>query len=200
MVSEMTGSYNLLLPTLWCCSLSFLLSDEQSIYSSQVAGRSLSPAHQAEFVRGMLTGLSVSQFVKLDEPLATLRPGDSLETVRLRLSSNPHAVLPVTDDVGRLLGVVSLEEVFIALRMSDAPSLVLAADLLRSEIVPLAMNDSIDRAMELFAENDLLELPVVDDREQRRVVAIVSRANIAGNYLRRVQGTSMPNADGIGVA
>ena len=43
MVSEMTGSYNLLLPTLWVCSLSFLLSDEQSIYSSQIASRSRSP-------------------------------------------------------------------------------------------------------------------------------------------------------------
>lgn len=189
MVSEMTGSYNLLLPTLWVCAIAFLLSDEQSIYSSQVAGRSQSPAHQAEFVRGMLSGLSVSQFVKLNEPFASLQPNDHLDTVRTRLSSNPHAVLPVSDHVGRLLGVVSVEEVFVALRLSDSPTLVLAADLLRADIVPLALNDSIDHAMELFAENDLLELPVVNDREQLQVVGIVSRANIAGNYLRRVQGT-----------
>jgi CIC family chloride channel protein len=47
-VSEMTGNYNLLLPTLWVCVLAFLLSDEQSIYHSQVESRSLSPAHRAE--------------------------------------------------------------------------------------------------------------------------------------------------------
>ncbi len=50
-VSEMTGNYNLLLPTLWVCALAFLLSDEQSIYSSQVESRSRSPAHQGDYVR-----------------------------------------------------------------------------------------------------------------------------------------------------
>ena len=35
-VSEMTGGYHLLLPSLWVCSLAFMLSDRQSIYSSQV--------------------------------------------------------------------------------------------------------------------------------------------------------------------
>ncbi len=36
MVGELTGNYNLLLPTLWVCTLAFLLGDEQSIYSQQV--------------------------------------------------------------------------------------------------------------------------------------------------------------------
>ena len=41
-VSEMTGGYSLLLPSLWVCTLSYILSDKQSIYSSQVESRSLS--------------------------------------------------------------------------------------------------------------------------------------------------------------
>ena len=47
MVSEMTGNYNLLLPALWVCLLSFLLSDQQSIYSEQVVDRLASPVHGA---------------------------------------------------------------------------------------------------------------------------------------------------------
>lgn len=46
MVSEMTGNYNLLLPTLWVCALSFLLSDPHSIYSEQAPNLSLSPVHR----------------------------------------------------------------------------------------------------------------------------------------------------------
>jgi CIC family chloride channel protein len=38
-VSEMTGGYFLLLPSLWVCTIAFILSDEQSIYSSQKASR-----------------------------------------------------------------------------------------------------------------------------------------------------------------
>jgi CIC family chloride channel protein len=187
-VSEMTGGYSLLLPTLWVCSLAFLLSDEQSIYSSQVASRSKSPAHQAEFVRGMLEGLTIGEFRKLDDNFICLHPEDQLATVRERLSRDPHSVLPVTDSDGRLLGVVSLEEVFLSLQLAD-PMLVLAADLMRSDVIPVALNDSIDRAMELFAENDLLELPVVNNGDARQVVGIASRASIAGSYLRRLHGT-----------
>jgi CIC family chloride channel protein len=47
MVSEMTGNYNLLLPALWVCTLSFLLSDRQSLYREQVVDRLASPAHGA---------------------------------------------------------------------------------------------------------------------------------------------------------
>src|SRR5208337_4225450 len=75
MVSEMTGNYNLLLPTLWVCALTFLLSDEQSIYSSQVESRSRSPAHQGDYVRDVLSDLSVSRFIVPEQSVPSLRPG-----------------------------------------------------------------------------------------------------------------------------
>jgi CIC family chloride channel protein len=73
-VSEMTGGYNLLLPALWVCALCFLLSDEQSIYSSQIESRALSPAHQGDYVRAVLAGLQVGQFVTPRSEVPVLRP------------------------------------------------------------------------------------------------------------------------------
>ncbi|MBI2827026.1 MAG: chloride channel protein [Planctomycetia bacterium] len=49
-VSEMTGNYNLLLPSLWVCAVAFLLSDRQSIYSAQVTDRARSPVHGGKSV------------------------------------------------------------------------------------------------------------------------------------------------------
>src|SRR6202008_1315615 len=80
-VSEMTGNYNLLLPTLWVCAIAFLLSDEQSIYSSQIPSRSLSPAHQGDYVRKVLANLRVSQFMTPQRDVPLLHPGDSLDAV-----------------------------------------------------------------------------------------------------------------------
>jgi len=45
-VSEMTGSYHLLLPAIWVCIISFMLSDEHSLFRSQVENRAASPAHR----------------------------------------------------------------------------------------------------------------------------------------------------------
>jgi CIC family chloride channel protein len=192
-VSEMTGNYNLLLPTLWVCTLAFLLSDEQSIYSSQVLSRSLSPAHQGDYVREVLAGLLVSQFVKQQTELFTLHPEDRLVEVLTRLGHAPFQSVPVTDPAGRLLGVVSLEEVHLASQSPNLSPLVVAADLMRSDVTPLQLDDRLDRAQELFVENDLLALPVVDSLLERHVVGIVKRSDIAGAYLRHVHGTSNRN-------
>jgi chloride channel protein, CIC family len=188
-VSEMIGNYNLLLPTLWVCALTFLLSDEQSIYSSQFENRSRSPAHQGDYVRDVLTGLHVSQFVTPLEDSLALHPGDRLDKVIDCLSSVPHSVLPVTDNEGHLLGVVSLEEVHQAAQSPNVRSIVIAADLMRSDVTPLRPGDRLDKALELFVEDDLLALPVVDGLSEQRVVGIAKRSDISGTYLRHVHGT-----------
>jgi len=185
-VSEMTGNYNLLLPTLWVCALTFLLSDEQSIYRSQVESRSRSPAHQGDYVREVLTGLKVEQFLTQQVPALHLE--DSLETVIDRLGNTPYTTLPVTNEEGHFLGVVSLEQAHLASRLPNLGSIVLAADLMRGDVVPLHAGDPLDYALELFVENNLLELPVVDETPQRRVIGIVKRADVSSTYLRHVQG------------
>ncbi len=187
-VSEMTGGYSLLLPSLWVCTLSFILSDEQSIYSSQVESRSRSPAHQGAYVREVLAGIRVSEFLSPQRATTVLHPGDSLDTVLYRLEAAPHAILPVVDAESRLLGVVNLEEAHQAFLEPALKPLLCAADLMRTDIQPLTPDDALDRALELFVENDLLVLPVVDDLKLRQVIGTVHRHEISSAYLRRVQG------------
>jgi CIC family chloride channel protein len=187
-VSEMTGNYDLLLPTLWVCTLTFLLSDEQSIYSSQVESRSRSPAHQGDYVREVLTGLQVSQFVLPQEEVPFLHPEDRLDEVLGWLTTTPCNTLPVTDREGRLLGVLSLEEAHLAAQSPHARPMILAADLMRTDVDPLQLQDGVDRALELFVENDLTALPVVDGSPDHRVLGVVKRSDISNAYLRHVHG------------
>ncbi len=189
-VSEMTGNYNLLLPTLWVCALTFLLSDEQSIYSSQVESRSRSPAHQGDYVREVLADLRVSRFILPAQQVPCLQPGIPLAEVLARLSNSDYNALPVTDEAGRLLGVVSLEEVHLASQSPHLTAIIVAADLMRTDITPLRADDRLDRAVELFVENDLVALPVVDGSAERRVIGIVKQTDVASTYLRHVQGES----------
>jgi CIC family chloride channel protein len=188
MVSEMTGGYNLLLPSLWVCTLSYLLSDKQSIYSSQVASRSLSPAHQGSYVREVLAQVRVAQFLSHEMPDSVLQPNESLSAVIARLSDTSSSVLPVVDGENRLRGVVTLDEVYLASQAPSLQPLVLAEDLMRSDVHPLTPNDTLDRALELFVENDLLIVPVVANLTERQFVGMVSRFDISSAYLRHVHG------------
>jgi CIC family chloride channel protein len=187
-VSEMTGGYALLLPSLWVCTISFILSGKKSIYSSQVEGRAYSPAHRGSFIREVLAEVRVSEFLSPQHEVVSLKPGDSLATISQRLAETSSSVLPVVNDVGRLLGVINLEEAYLVSQSPTLGPLVLAADMMLSQVQPLTPNDTLDRAQELFIENDLLALPVVNNLEQRKVVGIVRRFEIASAYLRHIHG------------
>ncbi len=189
-VSEMTGDYRLILPALWICTISYLVSDEQSLYRSQIARRSLSPAHQGSYVREVLTGLRVRQFLKPDGPVPMLRPGDALATVIERMAESPFTVLPVVDKDKRLLGVVNLEEVHRASLSQDLRGWLMAEDIMRQVEHPLLPSDRLDEALEAFVENDLLAMPVIEDEKSRKLIGMVKRAQISEEYLRRVQGQS----------
>ncbi len=187
-VSEMTGGYLLLLPALWVCMLAFILSDEQSIYTAQVESRSRSPAHQGSYVRDLLSGVLVGQLTeKLGKPLV-LKLGDSLALMLRKLDGTAYSVAPVVDADNRLLGVINLEELYFASQLRDVASAILAEDLMRTDIQPLTPDDSLDKAQELFVENDLLVLPVVDDLAERHLLGMIRRFDIASAYIQRLKG------------
>jgi len=192
-VCEMTGGYQLLLPALWTCTVSFLLSDEQSLFSSQVEGRTRSPAHHGAFVRDVLAGLTVSQFVIRQDNEPTLVPEDPLQSVLHSLDRSSNKLLPVVSPDRRLVGVVTLDEVHLAAQSPTLPHWILAADLMRTEIEPLQLGDSLETAHENFVVYDVIALPVVD--AEHRFIGLVRRSDIAFEYLRRLHGTSSPTGE-----
>jgi CIC family chloride channel protein len=194
MVSEITGEYNLLLPTLWVCVIAFLVSGERTIYRSQVQSRSVSPAHQGDYVRAAIAGLHVGQFVRPVWEIPALKASDPVSTVLEKLGSVDYQALPVTDRQGAYLGMVSLDQVLIASLSPPLMPLVLAADLARGDVPVLRPEDSLDRALELFAESNLLVLAVVNGDSGQRLVGVVRRADISLAYLRRVHGTERRQA------
>jgi CIC family chloride channel protein len=196
-VSEMTGNYNLLLPALFVCTLTFLFSDKQSLYRNQVVSRAASPAHQGSWVREVLVGMQVSQFLSPNWAGPTLHPNDSIVGVIDRFDPASGDILPVIDEDRRLLGVVCLEEVHVAAQAPHAFPLLLAVDLMRRIERPLRPDDTLDRAMELFNDNDLLALPVVD--KDRRVLGVVRRYDAANAYLRRLHEPRTPSSPSLDI-
>lgn len=76
MVSEMTGNYRLLVPALWVCAITFLLTQRVSLYRKQVAGWSQSGAHRHEMLAGLIHDRRVRDAMRAPDlaKLAALRP------------------------------------------------------------------------------------------------------------------------------
>lgn len=191
-VCEMTQNYNLLLPTLWVCMIAFLISDRHSIYSAQVPNRFRSPAHRGKYVGDVLAAMQVAQFMDKETKVPMLGLQDPLAAVLDRFKDSSQLVLPVGDGEQKFAGVIFLEDIQPPIEGARANASLVAADLMRSDVRPLYPDDPLDRVEELFVENDLPALPILE-RSTNRVIGIFRQTDIAAAYLKHVHescGTS----------
>lgn len=129
----------------------------------------------------------MSQFV-FPHQVPVVHPENQLDQVLAVMTTTSCSALAVTDGDGRLVGMLSLEEVHLAAQSPHSRSMILAADLMRTDVDALHLEDRVDRALELFVENDLTALPVIDDTTDRKVLGLVQRSDISNAYLRHVHG------------
>ncbi len=66
--------------------------------------------------------------------------------------------------------------------------MILAADLMRTDVDPLKLNDRVDRAWNCSWRTISPRLPVVDGASDPKVLGVVKRSDISNAYLRHVHG------------
>lgn len=183
MVTELTGSYELLLPAMWVCALAYVFSRGWSIYREQVPTRLDSPAHRGDFVIDVLQGLTIRDAmgsgarkfttVPLDMPLS--------EVVQLITGTN-QTCFPVVDNENHYYGLFSINDVRQFLYDSDLGSLAVAHDLATPGDLTLKPDMDLGTAIQRFASGRFEELPVVDAEESERVTGMLRRQDVIAAY------------------
>jgi CIC family chloride channel protein len=189
-VCEMTGGYHLLLPALWVCVLSFVFSDERSLYSSQLETRAMSPAHRGALARALVSPSTVGDHLIEIASVPVLSAESSIDRVIERIIHSRLDVLPVADPAGKLVGIVTLGDV-LAISQEAEPESATTASLVRTDVAPLSPGDQVETAMRAFAEYDVLALPVVDGAGDGKLVGMVKRFDVSSAYLRAVGGADL---------
>ena len=183
MVSEMTGNYELLVPTMWVCIIAFLSMRKTSLYEGQVARRSDSPVHLGEMMQETLQRLVVRDALRdvVDEPVVSVSAGTPLRELSQRFASSHHCAFPVVDGDGRLIGVIDDDALRMAICMQGMDSLVVAHDLI--EAAPqLHPEESLQSAMHKMVTSGHDELVVVDSLDPTRLVGSLSRRDLIAAY------------------
>lgn len=184
MVSEMTGSYKLLLPSMWVCMLCFLFGRRWSLYSKQVPSRLESPAHRGDFLFDVLEGLRVSD-VPLKDRL-TIQESMTLEDITHLIPETRQNYFPVVDVDGGLVGVFSTDDVRSYLYDETLWRLAVARDVMSTQLLTVTPDDDLDSAMRKFTQLNLDEIPVVEVENPRRLKGMLRRKDVIAVYNRRV--------------
>jgi CIC family chloride channel protein len=187
LVTEITASYELLMPAMWVCALSFLLSRAWTLFPAQVHNRLESPVHRGDFVIDVLQGITVGDILASGaRQFVTVAVGTPFPEVVKHITGTKQTSFPVVDADNRYVGLFSLNDVRQFLYDPDAAKLVVAHDL-ATNVEPLTAESTLGAALELFALGHHDELPVIDaDDDKRPIIALLRRQDVMTAYSQRL--------------
>lgn len=186
MVSEMTGDYRLLLPTMWVSTLAFLLSRRWTIYEKQVWNRLESPAHRGDLIVDILGGLRVRDVFTPDRPLVTVPESMPLAEILQLLARTTQGYFPVLDSRGDMVGIFSAKDLRPFLYDDTIWGVTIARDVMVTDVLSVVPDDDLNTALRRFTTRNLDEIPVVDPENPGRLLGMARRKDVIALYNQRL--------------
>lgn len=186
MVSEMTGDYKLLLPTMWVSTLCFLLCRRWTLYEKQVPTRLESPAHKGDFIVDVLEGNLVKDVFQKRDNIRRVPESTSLDDIVHILAETHQHYFPVVNDQGKMVGIFSDDDVRAYLFDETIWRLADAQDVMTTNVVSVSPDDDLNTALRHFTAMNLDELPVLDSENLGELLGMLTRRETIAFYNRRV--------------
>jgi CIC family chloride channel protein len=154
----------------------FLLRD--SIYTLKLRRRGVRV--------GTLTDLTILRRITVDDVehqrAPFVYPEDPLQKL-IDLAGQTEAVdFVVIDEQGTYQGMVTGQDVRIALLQPDAVSLLVVAELVRSGVPTVGPDETLDAVLDKFARSDVESLPVTGRGDDSHVEALITRQAVMRRY------------------
>lgn len=177
MVSEMTWSYALFLPSMVAVVIAYVLTGKNTIYQSQLTSRAESPAHRVEFSTPLLQRLKVKDAMTKD--VITISPNTTLEEVAELLKQHKIKGLPIVED-SKLKGVITLTDILHVPRELWKKTLV--GSKMSRNVIVAQPDESLYAAFMKMVGNEIGRLPVVELSNPEKLVGIITRVDIGNLY------------------
>jgi CIC family chloride channel protein len=182
MVSEMSGSYAILLPAMIAVGLAYVVVGRDTIFESQVPSLAHSPAHTYEYVSPLLNVMKVHQAMIAD--CSTVSPSVSIEKAA-QVIENCGVSVPVVGERGELMGIVAKEDILPT--PAGERGITNVGSVMSTDLVVTYPEETLERALELIISRSVAVLPVVDRGDRTRLLGLVTRRSIIQAYESEAQ-------------
>jgi CIC family chloride channel protein len=182
-IVEMTSGYGLILPLMIANMSAYILAQRwrpEPIYEALLAQDGIHLRDRS--VLDSLEAIKLDSLIKRENPHVCFEPAArAAHLLQITGASIGQHVFPVIDAMGRLLGLITHDEIALLRSEPELELVVNATDLMRPA-VSVSNSDDLRTAFELMRAEGLRELPIVD--ETGVLVGLVAEADIAQAYLR----------------
>ena len=179
LTAEMTGGYELFLPLLIVSATSYAISrifTPYGIYSRRLAKRGELLTHQKD--RSVLTLMKMDSVIEKD--FSVVHPDMSLKDVVDIIAQSHRNLFPVTNDDGKLIGVVLLDDIRNIMFRPDLYCRINVERFMSRPPEKIIVGTPMEKVMKTFDDTGAWNLPVVD--EDGKYVGFVSKSKIFNSY------------------
>ena len=135
---------------------------------------------------GTLADLTILKRITVDDlrrgPAPTVRINDPLQTLLDRAAEIDAANFVVLDDDGTYLGLVVADDVKTALLQPEAVPLLLVAELVRSGVPTVRLNETLDVVLDKFVRSDVPVLAIGADADDSRIDGLITFQAMMDRY------------------
>lgn len=180
LTAEMTGGYNLFLPLLIVSTLSYMtirMFEPYSIYTMRLAKQGDLLTHEKD--KAVLTLLKIGNVIERD--CMCVHPDMNLKQMVDIISRSSRNIFPVTDEGGRLKGIVTLDDIRNIMFRPDLYKKMHVSRFMAMPPTRIEITDPMELVMEKFDKTGAWNLPVVNNGVY---VGMVSKSKIFTSYRR----------------
>ena len=185
MLFELTNDYTIILPIMITCIVSaqtFRGFTKNSIYIQKLLKEGINIQHGREV--SILNSIKVSEV--MNKEVTQIPEGMPFRKILETISYSKNFYFPVVNSQGEMSGILSFHMVREMIFEEELGDLVVANDLSVKTVKSLTPDDNLNQAMELFAQLDVEQLPVVHHNDIKRVIGMVNRGEVVAAYNREV--------------
>jgi CIC family chloride channel protein len=170
MVSEVAGSYDLLVPLMLTEGVAMIALRKVNLYRSQPRTTKDSPVH------ARLLSLRCGDVIDRQRPPVTLHVKQSVHAIAELMEDAPDQdVFPALDDAGKVVGLVAAESLRAFVADGAAIDVAIVADVMVTPLV-FGERDDVRTAALALVRRDLRSAPVLD--AQGRILGMIDEHDI----------------------
>ena len=185
-VFELTYDYEIILPLMITAIVSTILSSylsRESIYTLKLLLRGINLKEGAE--TNVMESILVEDIYQ--SKFESIDVSDNFTKVVNFVLSRKDPDYPIVDNMGSVIGIISINDLKDFLFERDSlSSLLIAGDLANTEFEPLLLNDNCYTAIEKINKYQLEGLPVVDDFNSKKIKGMIWRKDIQDAYQKEI--------------
>nr|WP_318654787.1 chloride channel protein [Methanosarcina sp.] len=180
---ELTRDYNLILPLMFACVLSNVMSSalySESIFTEGLRRKGIKIRKGREV--DIMTSIPVKAAMVTN--VQTVSEDKNVEILEALMKVSRHVGFPIVDSRGKLSGIVTLSDLRNKVKPGEVGKKI--GEIATREVEVAYPDETLDTALKRLASKQIGRLPVVDREDKKKLLGIITRSDIVNAYNKKI--------------